>query len=579
VRIHHELRFFLGFFKGKGETIALSIALSCMQSLAILPIVLLVNRIIDEALPERNFSLLLASIASISAFALAGGIIQLLNRGVSIRIIKSAVSGLRTRLVKTHVGGSRKYYSREDLDMLHSRIVQDTYRVDAMAGALLTQTIPGSLITAGFFFVLFSLNPVLTLVCAGISPVFAAVVLLMSRRLKVLIQAFHRDFSRYSKGVKFMLESNELIRISTAESFEEKRQGKTIEDLRVSQSAALWFSSVLHVGQQQLLMMSGAAILLVGGYFVLEGSLSLGQLIAFYAALGMLNGNARSVIDSIPTLVEGFESLRVLRGILEEAQGGQGGVGELGHRRGAGSVRGVAEAAAESGIGDAIVFDKVSFRYQDSDAPLIQDMDFTLRLDRNEIVNIHGLSGTGKSTLMYLLLGFYEPDSGRILVDGVDLKELSLERYRRQIGVVLQDPLVFAGTVRENITYGLDAWDESELAEVCREAMIHEDIQHLEKGLDTMIGENGMTLSGGQRQRIAIARALLRKPGLLILDEPTNHLDEALIEAMGRLWSRSTGRAGPGRACIVISHDKILKELADSSYVLKDGRLMKSASG
>ncbi len=231
----------------------------------------------------------------------------------------------------------------------------------------------------------------------------------------------------------------------------------------------------------------------------------------------------------------------------------------------------------------------MTFRYNDTG--LLDGVDLSIHIDRNEIVNIHGLSGSGKSTLMYLLLGFYKPESGRILVDGVDLSELSMPSWRRQIGVVLQDPLVFAGTIRENIAYGLDAYDEADLRSACADALILDEILRFEKGFDTMVGEGGMALSGGQRQRLAIARALLRKPRLLILDEPTNHLDETLIASMEKLWSSAadgsraaasdalaaSGQAVvPGRACIVISHDKILRELADSSYELKEGKLVRS---
>ena len=171
-------------------------------------------------------------------------------------------------------------------------------------------------------------------------------------------------------------------------------------------------------------------------------------------------------------------------------------------------------------------------------------------------------------------------DALKILVDGIDLKELSLSTYRRQIGVVLQDPLIFSGTIRENITYGLDSWTESKLVQACKAAMIYEDILKMEHGFDTMIGESGMTLSGGQRQRISIARAILRKPRLLILDEPTNHLDESLIGAMESLWSRhknswQENSLGAGWACLIVSHDRILRERADASYVLDKGRLLR----
>ena len=572
--IRPRLRFFASLFAGKSRRIAFSVALSCMQTILLLPVALLVNKVIGHILPARDFPELIIVISAISLLALASGVMQLANRSVSIRVIKAAVATLRIRLIKAQLQGSRKYYTKEDLDILHSRIVQDTFRVDAMAGALLGQAIPGALMTVGLFFVLVRLNLALGLLCILIAPVAAAAILLMSRRLKTLIKAFHEDFSRYSKGVKFVLGSNELIRISTAESFESIRQGETIEELRTSHEAALRFSSMLHVGQQQVLMLSGAAILLIGGYFVIQGRLSLGELIAFYAALGMLNGNARSLIGSVPTLVEGLESLRVLLDIIKEPER-QTGCQAVGNAGGADGLR----EGTDRGIRDSIVFENVSFKYTGSDAPLLDGIDLAIRIDRNEIINIHGLSGSGKSTLMYLLLGFYNPDSGRILVDGVELGKLSMSAYRRQFGVVLQDPLIFSGTVRENLVYGLEACDEGELARVCSDAMILGDILQLEKGFDTMIGEGGMTLSGGQRQRLAIARALLRKPKLLILDEPTNHLDEALIEAMGRLWSRPVGTREPGRTCIVISHDKILKELADSSYVLKDGKLIKNTSG
>ena len=618
-----ELDFFFGLFKRKKKAIGLSVGLSCLQSLSLAPIALFVNRAIGNAIPEGDMGALIGCFAGIALLALASGAIQLLNRRISIGAIKASIADLRVALVKAQLHGSRKYYTKEDLDLLHSRIVQDTFRVDSMAGALFTQAIPGALISLGLIFVLLRLNLLLGIICICALPVFAAGALLISKRLKGLIRVFHQDYSQYSKGIKFMLESNELIRISTAELVEEKEQRATIERLKDSHGRALLFSSVFSIGQQQLLIVGAALILLVGGYFVMRGNFSVGQLVAFYAALGMLQGYVGSVVNAVPTLVEGHESLRVLQAIIDtarqEAQEGQedrASQESQKYQESQKSLESQTSQASQEGshkgldheIGKSIEFAHVSFKYPitnhgaeprikrgaDTDAgaepkedalkdeapPLLSDIDFSIDIASREVVTISGLSGSGKSTLIYLLLGFYEPDKGQILVDGIDLKELSLSTYRRQIGVVLQDPLIFSGTIRENITYGLDSWTESELVQACTAAMIYEDILKMEHGFDTMIGESGMTLSGGQRQRISIARAILRKPRLLILDEPTNHLDESLIGAMESLWSRQQNSQqenplGVGWACLIVSHDRILRERADASYVLDKGRLLR----
>ena len=618
-----ELDFFFGLFKRKKKAIGLSVGLSCLQSLSLAPIALFVNRAIGNAIPEGDMGALIGCFAGIALLALASGAIQLLNRRISIGAIKASIADLRVALVKAQLHGSRKYYTKEDLDLLHSRIVQDTFRVDSMAGALFTQAIPGALISLGLIFVLLRLNLLLGIICICALPVFAAGALLISKRLKGLIRVFHQDYSQYSKGIKFMLESNELIRISTAELIEEKEQRATIERLKDSHGRALLFSSVFSIGQQQLLIVGAALILLVGGYFAMRGNFSVGQLVAFYAALGMLQGYVGSVVNAVPTLVEGRESLRVLQAIIDtarqEAQEGQedrASQESQKYQESQKSLESQTSQASQEGshkgldheIGKSIEFAHVSFKYPitnhgaeprikrgaDTDAgaepkedalkdeapPLLSDIDFSIDIASREVVTISGLSGSGKSTLIYLLLGFYEPDKGQILVDGIDLKELSLSTYRRQIGVVLQDPLIFSGTIRENITYGLDSWTESELVQACTAAMIYEDILKMEHGFDTMIGESGMTLSGGQRQRISIARAILRKPRLLILDEPTNHLDESLIGAMESLWSRhknswQENSLGAGWACLIVSHDRILRERADASYVLDKGRLLR----
>ena len=563
-------------FAGTRQTIYISVLLSCVQSFSLIPVALLIRRVIDSALPQHNSSQLITILAIITALLLISGAVQLTNRFMSLAAIKSAISNLRAELVKAQLAGTRLYHSREDHDTIHSQIVQDTLRVDAMLGALLNQCIPGALVTLGLAGVIVYMNAMLSIVCIVMFPLFSLFSMFMGRRLKAIIKSFHHDFSAFSKGVSFILTGSELVRISAAEAYEQKRQLATIDMLRRSHSAAVWFSALMRVIQQQALMVTGVMVMLVGGLMVIRGTMSLGDLVAFYAALGLLNSNAVSVVGSIPALVEGFESLSVLHGILHTS----------GSDTSADAVPSAATSVNPSCCGTrkhdltrTISFEGVDFCY---DAPddgktlspfFLHNINLNVNIDTSEIITINGLSGSGKSTLMYLLTGFYRPLKGRILIDGIPLHDLDLSYYRRQIGVVLQEPLLFSGTIRENLVYGLDAYDQHDLTQVCKEAMIHDDIMQLPGGYDSDIGDHGMLLSGGQRQRIAVARALLRKPKLLILDEPTNHLDESLIEDMRLLWDRSAARTGSSRACIVISHNRILQQLADRSYVLKDGRI------
>ena len=573
----------ISLFAGTRKSIYISVLLSCAQSFSLFPVALLVRRVIDDALPQHNSRQLIIILLAITGLLLISGAVQLANRFISLRAIKSAVGNLRAELVNAQLAGTRLYHSREDHDKIHSQIVQDTLRVDYMLGALLNQCIPGALVTLCLAVVIISMNAKLSIICMVLFPLFSRFRMAMNIRLKARIKIFHSAFSAFSKGVSFTLTFSELIRISAAEAHEQKKQHASIDELRRSQITAAWFSALMGVIQQHALMVTGVMVMLIGGFMVIKGTLSMGELAAFYAALGLLNSHAVSVVGSMPTLVEGFESLSVLQRILPPAR----------HSRQLSAETSPAFAASESApycgtrkhdLSQSICLESVDFRYAVPDGGkttspfFLHNIHLTVNISTGQTITINGLSGSGKSTLMYILMGFYRPLRGRILIDGIPLDDLDISYYRRQIGVVLQEPLLFAGTIRENLVYGLDCCDEQDILEVCRQVMIHDDIMELPDGYDSDIGDHGMLLSGGQRQRIAIARSLLRKPKILILDEPTNHLDESLIEGMRLLWDRSAASPDRTRACIVISHNRILQQLTDQSYVLQDGIICSDSS-
>jgi ATP-binding cassette, subfamily B, bacterial len=229
------------------------------------------------------------------------------------------------------------------------------------------------------------------------------------------------------------------------------------------------------------------------------------------------------------------------------------------------------DAIEATDLKGTIKFDNVSFSYQ-TGAPVLKKISFDVA--RGQRVALLGRSGSGKSTLSALTLRLYDPQAGSISIDGVDIRKYRLESLRREIGIVLQDSLLFATTVRENIAYGKLEATEQEIVAAAKAANAHDFIMELENGYDTMVGERGTTLSGGQRQRIAIARTFIRNMPILILDEPMTGLDieseSAVREALRRLMA--------GRTSILITHDLETASEADLILLLADGRIIEQGS-
>jgi len=230
-------------------------------------------------------------------------------------------------------------------------------------------------------------------------------------------------------------------------------------------------------------------------------------------------------------------------------------------------VRDLPGAVAAPPLAGHVCFEGVRFAYE-PDQRVLEGIDFAV--SPGQRVALVGPSGIGKSPLAKLLLRLYEPQEGRVLIDGRDIREYTLASLRAQISVVLQDTLLFAASVRENIGYGAPNADSKAIEEAARLANAHEFVQSLPQGYDTILGERGLTLSGGQRQRLAIARAAIRKSPILILDEPTTGLDEenerAVLEALERL--------AQGRTTFIISHDLQLAARADLVLYLENARVL-----
>jgi ATP-binding cassette subfamily B protein/subfamily B ATP-binding cassette protein MsbA len=319
-----------------------------------------------------------------------------------------------------------------------------------------------------------------------------------------------------------------------------------------------WRARAVDIAWQIVIPLASAGVLLYGGSRVLEGSLTLGDVMMFSAYLLYMLGPLESLASTatqVQTHLAGFDrTLDLLDEPLEFA----------------GAREGI--ALDRDQVRGAMTLSDVSFRYPGGSEDVIRDV--SLEVNAGETVALVGASGAGKTTLCNLAARFFDPTSGTIRFDGIDLREIDIDSYRSLLGVVEQDVFLFDGTVGENIAYGRPDATPDEIEEAAHIANAAGFIDKMEHRYDTVIGERGVRLSGGQKQRIAIARAVLSDPRLLILDEATSNLDtesEQLIQA-------SLGRLMQGRTSFVIAHRLSTIRHADRIVVIEDGRIVESGT-
>ncbi len=323
------------------------------------------------------------------------------------------------------------------------------------------------------------------------------------------------------------------------------RRGMRADYTNALFSACVWVSMQLPM----------VACLGMASYLCYKGTLRPGDVAQYTMFFGGISGGVQMLLTLIPGFARGGESIRSIGEVLE--------CPDIEENEGKDEIESVT---------GRLTFENVTFTYPSGDGPAVKD--FSIDIAPGECVAFVGESGGGKSTLMSLSIGFHRPTSGRLLLDGVDMETLDLRTYRRHLAAVPQRTVLLAGTIRENILYGLEDVPEEKLREAIEAANVAEFVDPLPDGLESMIGERGAKLSGGQQQRVAVARALIRDPRIIILDEATSALDvisEALVqEAIDRLVA--------DRTTLIVAHRLSTVRKADRIVVMKGGRCVESGS-
>jgi ATP-binding cassette, subfamily B, bacterial len=539
--------YFAGYYRSRWLGLASYALAASSQSLLVLPVLALIRYAFDTAIPNSQIARLFLIGVGILLVRLVASLIALYLRAVVLRMVKGAVYEMRRDLLAKLYALARDFYGTVDTDRIHSRIVQDTERVDNTANTLLSTIVPGILTGSALVVVLLFLNWRLVLAMIVVLPLLWLTTTITSRYVKKSVYEFQRAFETFSKGVLFVLRHMDLTRVQAYEAEELSRQTVHLERLRVTgERMAMSYARHSQV-QANVTGFAGIAILVVGGIAVADKIMTIGEFLAFYVAAGMFNNYVNGIIGGLPDLITGNASLVTLRALID-----------AGPLVPYGGTRRIAFAGAVSmrdvtfGYGEHVVLRKLS-----------------LKVSRGSKVAIVGANGAGKSTILSLLVGFSRPEKGGVMADGVPYDHLDIPHLRRSIGVVMQHPTFFSGTILDNITYGRPTASRNEAIAAARLAYADDFVTALPAGYETEVGEGGILLSGGECQRLAIARALIGRPSLLILDEPTNHID---VETVERLMHALTSELGD-TTIILISHDSSVVQFADVVYQLAGGIL------
>lgn len=554
--LREALDWLYGFVRPQRLAILGLLGLSFCASLLVLAQPWLTKLVIDEGLLARNFPMLALLAVAMIFVGLIGTVLSGLNRYLHTRLSGRILFALRDALYRHLQTLSPTFFARRRIGDLMSRLDGDVAEIQRFAVDSLFSAVSSVIGLVGSLALLLTLSWKLSVLVLVLVPL--DVLWLRWMRRKVEREA--RNLRERSADMSsFFVETLPAMKFIQSAGQQSREAGR-LEGLGQNYLGQLLRLQLTEFFTQAvpgtLMSLSRACAFLVGGYWVVQGSWQLGSLIAFSTYLGMAIGPVQSLLG----LYVALQRMTVSLGRVMELRG---------------ETPGVTSPAQPKPMpsGGELRLENLGFSHVGRNQPVLHDISVTLPAGRK--VALSGPSGVGKSTLIDLLQRFYDPDQGRILLDGTDLRELDLLALRRRIAVVSQELVLFRGSLADNLSYSAPHASRAEIERVAALAQLDGLIASLPEGLDSPLGERGQQLSGGQKQRIAIARALLQDPLILVLDEATSQVDEStereVIAAIDRLFA--------GRTRILISHRTSTLAEADIRLELQDGTLREPVLG
>jgi subfamily B ATP-binding cassette protein MsbA len=521
-----------------------------ISRLASLVLPLKSKELLDEIIPNQDIDALMSMVLLVSGAVLLQAITSFaLTRLLSVEA-QLLISKLRAKVQKQVLSLPISYFDNNKSGALVSRIMRDVEGVRNLVGTGLVQLFGGTITAIISLVLLINISGKMTLFVLAPVFLFAVIALKAFAYIRPIFRKRGVINAEVTGRLTETLNGVRVIKGFNAENQENISFEKGVDRLFQNVKKSLTATAIMTSSSAFLLGLASVGIMGMGGAMIIEGTLTIGDFLAFTLLLGFMISPIVQMSNIGSQLTEAFAGLDRTEEIMNMQSEANDELRTI---------------ELNKIVGD-VEFKDVSFSYEKG-KEVVHSISF--KADRGSVTALVGSSGSGKSTIASLVSSFINPDSGVILIDGKDISKISLNSFRSQLGVVLQDDFLFEGTIRENILFPRPNASEDQVFEAVKAAYVNEFTDRFDDGLDTLIGERGVKLSGGQRQRIAIARAVLANPRILILDEATSNLDtesESLIQ-------KSLADLMKGRTTFVIAHRLSTIRQANQILVVEHGEI------
>jgi ATP-binding cassette subfamily B multidrug efflux pump len=547
-----HLRYLIPFlrpYKGRVSITVLSLVLLTGIGLSLPAII---RQVIDIGLAGGETIFLFRAALLILGLGILRGVLSYVQRYTSEWISHHVSYDLRNQLYNHIQHLPFSYHDRMQSGQLISRTIEDVRSIQRFTGQGVAELVHATLLFCGIIILLLVDNWQLALI--ALVPMIPLILSTtrFGQRISTFFLAVDNALGELSSRLQENVSGVHVVRAFAREPYEIERFDEANRNLFDARITVISEWSKIMPTTSLLVTLSTILILWFGGGLVLRGSLTLGELVAFNSYLLLLAQPAQSLAWLVNMAGEASAGLARTHEILETKP----------------SIQSNHDAIKVASLKGEVQFDNVSLKYKDERSFALTDI--TIEVAPNQIVALIGSTGSGKTSVVNLIPRFYDVTTGKVSIDGIDVREMELTSLRRQIGIVLQTSLLFSSSIRENIAYGRPDACMKEVIAAAKAAQAHEFILALPEGYESIVGEKGITLSGGQRQRIAIARALLLNPRILILDDSTASVDvqtERLIQmALSELMK--------GRTTFVIAQRLSTVQRADQILVMEDGQII-----